>query len=83
MAFYLGERAFDGDDHQFMSNNFRAKIACALQQFSNNEFSLQFYDDMAWDGLLGTDAWDYADQNEIGANRNDSVINERPQQCSR
>jgi hypothetical protein len=45
---YGGEKG----QHKFMSKYFRDKIAEALKQFSNDRFSSQFYNYMAWGGMI-------------------------------
>jgi hypothetical protein len=70
-------------EHEAIAEYFIGFLADGLQEYDNSQLNRAYYEAVAWDGLLNTDAWENADQNQIGQFRNDDAIDDRPQQCSR
>lgn len=66
-----------------MAENFIGYLADALEEYDNSQLNRLHYEALAWDGLINTDAWKYANQNQIGRYRHDDAIEERSQQCKR
>ncbi|WP_407268041.1 hypothetical protein [Tenacibaculum maritimum] len=56
--------------HQQMAAHYRRAIVDILKVFDNNQHSNQFYDDLAWEGLHGTVAW-----NNLSSSERNRIIN--------
>jgi hypothetical protein len=43
--------------HQFMANYYINIMSAALKQYDSSQYSLDYYQALAWEGLHGTDVW--------------------------
>ena len=50
--------------HEQMATHYRKTISNILRTFDNNQHSSQFYNDLAWEGLQGTTAWNKLSNSE-------------------